>query len=120
MEYEYIFGVNGNAETLRVKGPFHTVLSGFQQVERKYPGETVSHRFRVVRRLKSDKDQAGNCYDWYEIDRHYRTVDKSAALQAELEAVRQKLATSIQSNAVLVNFTRLRRHHELLLGLLYK
>ena len=105
MEYEYIFGVNGNAETLRVKGPFHTVLSGFQQ---------------VVRRLKSDEDQAGNCYDWYEIDRHYRTVDKSPALQAELEAARQKLAASIQSNAMLVNFTRLRRHHELLLGLLYK
>lgn len=56
MEYEYIFGVNGNSETLRVKGSFHTVLSGFQQVERKYSGETVSHRFRVVRRLKSDED----------------------------------------------------------------
>lgn len=21
-------------------------------------------------------DPAGNCYDWYEIDRHYRTIDK--------------------------------------------
>lgn len=78
MEYEYIFGTNGNAETLRVKGPAHTALSGFQQVEQKYPGETVTDRFRVVRKLKSDEDPAGNCYDWYEIDRHYRTIDRTS------------------------------------------
>ncbi len=101
MEYEYIFGVNGNAETLRVKGPAHTALSGFQEARQEYPGETVTHRFRVVRKLKEAEDPAGNCYDWYEIDRHYRTVDKSAALQAELDATKQKLAASIQSNAML-------------------
>ena len=101
MECEYIFGTNGNAETLRVKGPAHTALSGFQEVRQEWPGETVTHRFRIVRKLKEAEDPAGNCYDWYEIDRHYRTVDKSAALQAELEAARQKLAASIQSNAIL-------------------
>lgn len=101
MGYEYIFGTNGNAETLRVKGPAHTALSGFQQVEQAYPGETVTDRFRVVRKLKTAEDPEGNCYGWYEIDRHYRTVDKSAALQAELDATRQRLAASIQSNAML-------------------
>lgn len=101
MEYEYIFGTNGNAETLRVKGPAHTALSGFQQVVQEWPGETVTDRFRVVRKLKSDEDPAGHCYDWYEIDRHYRNVDKSTALQAELDTTKQKLAAAIQSNAML-------------------
>lgn len=101
MDYEYVFGTLGNVETLRMKGPVHTDMSGFQQVVQEYPGETVAHRFRVVRKLKSAEDQAGNCYDWYEIDRHYRIVDKSAALQAELDATKQKLAASIQSNAML-------------------
>lgn len=101
MEYEYIFGTNGNAETLRVKGPAHTALTGFQEVRQEYPGETVTHRFRVARKLKEAEDQAGSCYDWYEIDRHYRTVDKSAALQAELDATKQRLAAAIQSNAML-------------------
>ncbi len=101
MEYEYIFGTNGNAETLRVKGPEHTALTGFQEVTRKYPGETVTDRFRVARKLKEAEDQAGNCYDWYEIDRHYRTVDKSAALKTELDTTRKKLDAAIQSNATL-------------------
>lgn len=78
MEYEYIFGTNGNAETLRVKGPAHTGLTGFQEVAREYPDQTITDRFRVVRKLKSAEDQAGNCYDWYEIDRHYQVEDKSA------------------------------------------
>lgn len=101
MEFEYIFGTNGNAETLRVKGPSHTALTGFQQVVQEYPSETITDRFRVVRKLKEAEDPAGNCCDWYEIDRHCRTVDKSAALQAELDAANKKLAASIQSNAML-------------------
>lgn len=96
MEYEYIFGVNGNAETLRVKGPAHTALTGFQEVIQDYPGETVAHRFRVVRRLKSGEDQEGNRYDWYEIDRHYRTQDRSGALRTELEA----MAPGVEAAAV--------------------
>ena len=83
MKFEYIFGTNGNAETLRVKGPSHTGLTGFQEVVREYPDQTITDRFRVVRRLKSQEDQAGNCYDWYEIDRHYRMQDKTGPVAAE-------------------------------------
>lgn len=101
MDFEYRFGTQGETEILRVKGPAHTGLSGFQQVVREYPDQTVTHRFRVVRRLKSGEDAEGSCYDWYEIDRHYRAVDKSAALQAELSAARKKLDAAIQSNAML-------------------
>lgn len=85
MEYEYVFGTSGSTEILRVKGPAHTDLSGFQQVTREWPDQTITDRFRVVCRLKSDEDGEENCYDWYEIDRHYRTVDKSSALRAEME-----------------------------------
>lgn len=89
---EYIFGTNGNAETLRTKGGEHSDLSGFQQVTQEYPDQTIIDSFRVVRKLKSEEDQAGNCYDWYEIDRHYRMTDTTAQVarlvpQAEAAAV---------------------------------
>lgn len=66
-------------EVLKTKGSAHTNLSGYTQVERIYQGrETITDSFRVVRKLDSAKDQAGNCYDWYEIDRHYRTIDRTS------------------------------------------
>lgn len=88
-------------EVLKTKGSAHSDLTGFQQTIQEFPGEKITDNFRVVRKLDSAKDQAGNCYDWYEIDRHYRTVDKSAALQAELDTTKQKLSAAIQSNAML-------------------
>lgn len=34
--------------------------------------------------MRSDKDGAGNCYDWYEIDRHYRATDKTGPLAKQM------------------------------------
>lgn len=96
MDYEYVFGTLGDGETVRVKGPAHTELSGFQQVTQEYPGETVTDRFRVARKLKSDEDRAGNCYDWYEIDRHYRTADKTPGVSARVD----ELAPGVEAAAV--------------------
>lgn len=31
----------------------------------------------MVRKLRSAEDAEGRCYDWYEIDRHYRMTDKT-------------------------------------------
>lgn len=56
-------------------------MSGYQQIIRRFPSETISDSFRVVRKLDSKTDIAGNVYDWYEIDRHYRTIDRTAPLQ---------------------------------------
>lgn len=71
-------------EVLKVKSDYVTGLTGYQQVIQKFPSETISDSFRVVRKLNSKTDAAGNVYDWYEIDRHYRTIDKTPALrQAE-------------------------------------
>lgn len=33
-----------------------------------------------MRKIASDTDAEGSCYDWYEIDRHYRVVDKTGPL----------------------------------------
>lgn len=71
-------------EILKTKGDAHSDLIGFQEVVREFPSEKITDRFRVVRKLDSKEDEAGNCYDWYEIDRHYRETDRSAPLvQAE-------------------------------------
>lgn len=54
-----------------------------------YPDQTITDHFRVVGKLDSKEDAEGNCYDWYEIDRHYRVVDKTGPLvqRAEEDAV---------------------------------
>lgn len=33
-----------------------------------------------MRKLRSAEDAEGRCYDWYEIDRHYRMTDKTGPL----------------------------------------
>lgn len=74
---EYVFGTKGDAEILKVKSESHTDLTGYQTVKREYHGESVTDHFRVARKLDSKEDEANACYDWYEIDRHYRMVDRT-------------------------------------------
>ena len=77
---EYVFGTEGAVEILKTKGSAHTDLTGFCQVEQKFPDQTITDNFRIVRKLDSKEDEAGNCYDWYEIDRHNRITDKTGPL----------------------------------------
>lgn len=79
---EYVFGTKGEMEILKTKHDTHLSLTGFNQIERNYPDQTIIDNFRIVRKLDSTEDEEGNCYDWYEIDRHYRIVDKTHALMA--------------------------------------
>lgn len=74
-------------EVLKTKGSAHTDLTGYRQVEQVYPDQTVTDSFRVVRKLDSRKDGEGNCYDWYEIDRHNREVDKSGPISERVGAI---------------------------------
>lgn len=55
-------------------------MTGFHQIEQVYPDQTITDNFRIVEKIDSQEDAEGNCYDWYEIDRHYRTVDKTGPL----------------------------------------
>ena len=83
---EYVFGTSNGVETLKTKGSTHTDLKGFHQIERKYPDQTITDHFYVVRKIHSSEDAEGTCYDWYEIDKHYRITDKSASLKEDLQA----------------------------------
>ena len=77
---DYVFGTKGGAEVLKTIGDAHTSLTGYHQLEREYPDQTITDNFRVVRKLRSAEDAEGRCYDWYEIDRHYRMTDKTGPL----------------------------------------
>lgn len=81
----YVFGTKDEIEVLKTKGDSHTYLTGYQQVVQEFPGEKITDNFRIVRKIGTGEDNEGNCYDWYEIDRHYRTIDKTGPV-AEREA----------------------------------
>ena len=77
---EYVFGV----DTLKTIDSRHSELEGLQEVERKFPGETVVDRFVVTEKINSAEDPAGNCYDWYAIREHTRYVDRTPPLRDAL------------------------------------
>ena len=77
---DYVFGTEGEIEVLKIKGDAHTDLTGYQQTVQEFPGEKITDNFRVVRKLNSAEDGEGNCYDWYEIDRHYREIDRTGPI----------------------------------------
>lgn len=82
---EYVFGTEGEIEVLKTKGGTHSDMTGYQQTVQEFPGEKITDNFRVVRKTGSAEDTEGNCYDWYEIDRHYREIDRTGPV-AEREA----------------------------------
>lgn len=90
---EYIFGSNDftGEEVLKTVGAEHSDLSGFQQTVREYPDCTITDSFHVARKTKSDEDAEGKCYDWYLIDQHSRTIDRTPPLK-ETEALTLELA----------------------------
>lgn len=71
-------------EVLKVKGDAHTDLTGFHQIERTYPDQTITDTFRIVKKLRSEDDGEGSCYDWYEIDHHFRVADKTGPLVQQM------------------------------------
>ena len=83
---EYLFGKD-KCETLRTKGAAHSHLRGFHEVVQQYPDCTITDSFRVVRHCKSAEDDEGNCYDWYEIDSHYRMIDRTKPVREDVDAL---------------------------------
>ena len=99
---DYIFGVverNGvTVENLKTVGQTHTNLEGFTQTVREYTDSTITDRFRVTEKYRSEEDAEGNCYDWYLIDQHYRYVDKTPPIvttQTRIDAQTEKLRAGI-------------------------
>ena len=73
---EYVFGNEEEREILKTKGTEHTNLDGYHSLERKYDDQYITDNFRIVGTIDSKEDEEGNCYDWYDIDHHYRYADK--------------------------------------------
>lgn len=77
---EYVFGSRERhgvvEDILKTKGDKHSNLSGSAEVERQYEDCIITDVFNIVRKYQSKKDKAGNCYDWYIIDNHFRYIDK--------------------------------------------
>lgn len=74
-------------EVLKTKGDTHTDLTGFHSIERTYTDQTITDDFRIVRKIDSQEDAEGSCYDWYEIDHHYRVADKTGPLVEQTKVV---------------------------------
>ena len=93
---DYIFGTvtrNGvTVENLKTVGDAHTDLDGYVQTVREYADSTITDRFRVVEKYRSDDDAEGNCYDWYVIDQHYRYEDKYTPAAAGLQQANEAAA----------------------------
>ena len=107
---DYIFGVverNGvTVENLKTVGQTHTNLGGFTQTVREYTDSTITDRFRVTEKYRSEEDAEGNCYDWYLIDQHYRYVDKTPSIvttQTRIDAETEKLRADVDYIAVMTN-----------------
>ena len=81
---DYVFGTEGEIEVLKTKGDAHSDLTGYQQIVQEFPGEKITDNFRVVKKTGSAEDDEGNCYDWYEIDHHYRVADKTGPVAEQV------------------------------------
>lgn len=82
---EYIFGYDNASghETLRTKGTVHTDLQGFCETVREYDDSSITDSFFVLEKYHTAEDMEGMCYDWYTIDNHNRTIDRTkTAMQA--------------------------------------
>lgn len=84
---DYIFESQGTSEILKTKNSVHSDLTGFCSVERRYPDQTITDNFHIVRKLISMEDGEGSCYDLYVIDRHYRIIDKTGPLIKHAAAI---------------------------------
>lgn len=89
---DYIFGTVARnrrmVENLKIINTSHTDLKDFQQVIREYPDCVITDNFRVVEKYHEAEGMDGMAYDWYIIDCHYRTIDKTKPIVQKQEQQR--------------------------------
>lgn len=87
---EYIFGtvqrLGRTIDILKTVGNEHTDLKDKHTIVRKYPDCTITDTFIIVKKFLSKEDPEKNCYDWYEIDQHYRNTDYFSPQKEKIEA----------------------------------
>ena len=93
---DYVFGKREDGkEILKTKGSVHSELSGWRELERVYPDQTITDQFLILGHLHEDEDAEGNCYDWYEIGHHNRYTDKTGPVKQELDDTRAELEDAL-------------------------
>lgn len=76
---EYIFGTikrkGRYTDVLKTVGDEHTDLKNNHTIERRYSDSIITDSFYVTDHYLSEDGSDGKCYDWYEINEHYRYID---------------------------------------------
>ena len=93
---EYVFGTRDDDQViLKTVGTEHSELTGWHELERKYPDQTITDHFLILEKYDSAEDAEGNCYDWYSIDRHYRFTDRTGPVKEALSVTREELESAL-------------------------
>lgn len=76
---EYVFGTikrkGRYTDILKTVGDEHTDLTDKHTVVREYSDSVITDTFYVTDHYQSKDGEDGKCYDWYEINEHYRYID---------------------------------------------
>lgn len=87
---EYVFGSirrRGRiVENVKTVGESHSNLKGRLTVKREYPDCIIEDSFSVVDHYLTAEDSSGKCYDFYEIEGHYRMIDRFTPQKEDIEA----------------------------------
>lgn len=77
---EYVFGnitkKDVQHQVLKTIDNKHSDLSGKFINTKKYDDTVISDSCEIIEKYHSSEDIEGNCYDWYLIKNHNRTIDK--------------------------------------------
>lgn len=72
---KYIFGLTKQGvENLKTTGE-RTDYSGEIQLVTEYDDTIITDSCEIVEKYHSTEDIEGNCYDWYEVINHNRTIE---------------------------------------------
>jgi hypothetical protein len=84
---EYIYGTDGDKQILKTVGPAHTNFTGFVVTSREVDGVSTIDKCKIVEHYKSDEDEEGNCYDWYEVTARDHYEDRTVAAAEDDDAI---------------------------------
>lgn len=72
---EYVIGIVNDKQVLKTVAREHTDFKGWCTLVRETDVDQTTATFKVVKKLHQAEDLAGNCYDWYEIDKYNSVVE---------------------------------------------
>lgn len=84
---EYIFGqektFGQTIDVLKVVSDKPVAMTGTWNLERKYSDSVIVDAFNIKREIRR-KEANGNYYVWYQIENHYRYIDKFTPKEGEI------------------------------------